>query len=270
MLKDVMLFAQAGVDRTSHVAAAVAVAKAHGAALCGVCAVDLPPMPAYAEAPIGVELIEQELDRRRAEGRRLETSFLDAARRAGVAAEWRTVEADPISVALEHGRAADLVVLSQADPDAGASARVVEELALSLGRPTLVVPHVGAPASIGENVLVAWNGSREATRAAHDALPFLRRAKSIQVAVVDPDGAQLRALEGFLAHLGRHGVATRARKLDSGGLAVGDLLLNLVSDEGIDLIVMGAYGHSRMRELVLGGATRTLVRQMTAPILFSH
>jgi nucleotide-binding universal stress UspA family protein len=88
--------------------------------------------------------------------------------------------------------------------------------------------------------------------------------------VVDSDGAHLRAFKAFLAHLGRHGVEAKARKLDSGGLAVGDVLLNLVADEGIDLVVMGAYGHSRMRELMLGGATRTLVRQMTAPTLFSH
>lgn len=270
MLKDLMVFVHVGAGRSPHVAAAVAVAKAHGALLRGVCAVDLPPMPAYAEAPIGVELIEQELERRRAEARKLEASFASAAKQAGVVAEWRTVEADPLSTALEHGRAADLVVLCQADPEADAEPGEVEELALSLGRPTLVVPYVGAPAAIGGNVLVAWNGSREATRAAHDALPFLRRAGSVQIVAVDLEEPSLAGLELFIDHLSRHGVAAKLRRLVSGGLGVGDVLLNAASNEGVDLIVMGAYGRSRMRELVLGGATRTLVRQMTAPVLFSH
>ena len=270
MLKDVVAFVNAGVGRAPHLAAAVAVAKAHDATLRGVCAVALPPMPVYAEAPIGVELLEQELDRRRQEARRLESSFMDAAKRAAVAAEWRTVEADALTVALEHGRAADLAVLCQSDPDAGAAANDVEELALALGRPVLVIPYVGAAGPIGDHVLVAWNGSREATRAAHDAMPFLRRAKSVELVAVDLDEAQLPALELMQAHLSRHGVKAKPHRIPSGGLGVGDVLLNLASDSGADLIVMGAYGHSRMRELVLGGATRTIVRRMTAAILFSH
>lgn len=270
MIKDVMAFFEAGAERAKHVAAAVAVAKAHGAALAGVCAVDLPAIPVYAEAPIGADLIEQELDRRRREAARLEADFRKAAAAEEVPASWSSVEAEPISVAYGFGRAADLVVLSQAGPDAGAEAGDAEEIALSLGRPVLVVPYVGVSAPIGERVLVAWNGSREATRAAHDALPFLARAKSVLLAGVDLDEGQRAGAERMTAHLARHGVKAELRRLVSAGLGVGDVLLNAVSDEGADLVVMGAYGHSRVRELVLGGATRTLFRQMTAPVLLSH
>src|SRR5690606_21736287 len=127
---------QAGAGRTTpQLAAAVAVAKAHSAALVGVCAVEMPPIPAYAEAPIGVELIEQELERRRGLARQLETQFLEATKRANVTAEWRTVEADPLSAALAHGRAADVVVAAQTDPEGALDAINIEELALSLGRP---------------------------------------------------------------------------------------------------------------------------------------
>jgi nucleotide-binding universal stress UspA family protein len=270
MIKDVAVFFEAGQGEPKHVAAAIAVAKAHGAGLAGVCAVDLPTLPVYAEAPIGADLMEQELERRRKEAARLEAAFRDAARQAKVAATWTTVEGDPVSVAREYGRAADLVVLAQASPDAGAEAGDAEEIVLSLGRPALLVPYVGANEPIGERVLAAWNGSREATRALHDALPFLTRAKSVTLVAIDPaDGFQVGA-ERMLSHLARHGVKAELRKLVSGGLDVGDVLLNAVSDQGADLVVMGAYGHSRIRELVLGGATRTIFRQMTAPVLLSH
>ena len=270
MIKDVMAFFEAGMGGANHVAAAVAVAQAHGAGLVGVCAVDLPAIPVYAEAPIGADLIERELERRRQEAGRLETAFRAAAGKAKVAATWAAVESDPVSVALEYGRTADLTVLGQPQPDAGAEAGDLEEIALALGRPTLVVPYVAAAGPIGERVLVAWNGSREATRAAHDALPFLARAKSVLLAGIDLDERQRAGAERMAAHLARHGVKAEVRRLVAGSLGVGDVLLNAISDEGADLVVMGAYGHSRMRELVLGGATRTLFRQMTVPVLLSH
>ena len=270
MIKDILVFVQAGVGRSLQIEAAVALAKAHSAALSGLCAIDLPSVPAFAEAPIGMEIIQEEMAARRGAAKQLEARLLSAARQAGVAAEWRAVEGEPVSVALQHGRTADLVVLAQADPDAGGEQNRLEELALTLGRPALVVPYVGAPASIGRHAIVAWSATREAARAAHDALPLLRSAQSTSVVGVDLDGAQRASLERLTAHLARHGVKAQPRAASSGGLGVGDVLLNYVANEGADLLVMGAYGHSRVRELVLGGATRTVFRQMTAPVLFSH
>jgi nucleotide-binding universal stress UspA family protein len=121
-------------------------------------------------------------------------------------------------------------------------------------------------------VLVAWNGSREATRAVHDALPLLRRAEQVTVLSIDPDPAAERRLPGahVSRHLTRHGVTVQSPTITGADGAVGDLLLSYVADHDIDLIVMGAYGHTRLREVVLGGATRTLLRHMTVPVLMSH
>jgi len=121
-------------------------------------------------------------------------------------------------------------------------------------------------------VLVAWNGSREATRAVHDALPLLRRAEKVTVLSIDPDEDAEPRLPGadVSLHLARHGVTAQAATIAGTDVAVGDLLLSYAADHDIDLIVMGAYGHTRLREVVLGGATRTLLRHMTVPVLMSH
>ncbi len=140
----------------------------------------------------------------------------------------------------------------------------------------LVVPYVGAPAAIGKNVLIAWDGGREASRALADAMPLLVRAKQVTVACLDPGaaacGADTAARERLAAYLHRHGAAARVEhdNLGEGDLAVGDWLLSRAADRGTDLIVMGGYGQPRWREQVLGGATRALLSAMTLPVLMAH
>ncbi|MBE9552893.1 MAG: universal stress protein, partial [Proteobacteria bacterium] len=131
-------------------------------------------------------------------------------------------------------------------------------------------PYIGAQAEIGRNVLVAWNGSREAARAVSDAMPILEAADSIEVFAVEPRGIGDIPGADIAQHLARHGLKTDAAKTAGLDIEVGDVLLNQVADGGADLIVMGAYGHSRMRELVLGGATRHILGHMTVPVLLSH
>jgi nucleotide-binding universal stress UspA family protein len=185
----------------------------------------------------------------------------------------------PIEAAVAHGRCADLIVVGQPDlANAGWSlaARLVAAVLLESGRPTLVVPHVGAPATIGTHILVAWDGGREATRALADAMPLLVRAKQVTVACLDPGasarGADTAARERLAAYLLRHGVSARIEhdNLGEGDVAVGDWLLSRVADLGGDLIVMGGYGQPRWREQVLGGATRALLSTMTVPVLMAH
>jgi nucleotide-binding universal stress UspA family protein len=144
------------------------------------------------------------------------------------------------------------------------------------GRPVLVVPYVGAPASVGTHVLIAWDGGREASRALADAMPILVRARQVTVACLDPSasarGADAAARDRLLAYLHRHGVAARLEyhNLGGGDIAIGDWLLSRTADLGGDLIVMGGYGHPRWRERVLGGATRALLSAMTVPVLMAH
>jgi nucleotide-binding universal stress UspA family protein len=136
----------------------------------------------------------------------------------------------------------------------------------------LVVPRYGTFDTVGERVLVAWNGSREATRAVHDALPILKLATKVTVLSIDPErdtGDRIPSADIAL-HLARHGVAAEGTSTVGLDISVGDLLLSRAADLGADLIVMGAYGHSRMRELVLGGATRHILQHMTVPVLMSH
>jgi nucleotide-binding universal stress UspA family protein len=140
----------------------------------------------------------------------------------------------------------------------------------------LVVPYVGAPTTIGNNVLVAWDGGREAARALTDAMPLLRRATRVTVGCLDPGasarGADSAGRERLGGYLRRHGIAAEIdyTKLGPGDIPIGDWILSRVADLGCDLLVMGGYGHPRWREQVLGGATRTLLSSMTVPVLMSH
>jgi nucleotide-binding universal stress UspA family protein len=138
----------------------------------------------------------------------------------------------------------------------------------------LVVPYAGRFGECGRRVLVAWNASRAATRAVNDAMPLLARAETVTVLCIDPaaDGRAHGETPGMdiAVHLARHAVKARVETTVSGGIGVGNALLSRVSDIGADLLVMGAYGHARVRELLLGGATRTILESMTLPVLMSH
>ena len=180
-------------------------------------------------------------------------------------------------VATLHARYADLAIVGQVDPESaelGSTGDLPERVVLGAGRPVLVVPYAGTFKTVGQRVLVAWNAGREATRAVNDALPLLEGASKVTVLAVNPRGG----LHGhgevpgadIALHLARHGVRAEASALKSDDVAIGALLLSQAADLDADLIVMGAYGHSRLRELVLGGATREILRSMTVPVLLSH
>jgi nucleotide-binding universal stress UspA family protein len=143
-------------------------------------------------------------------------------------------------------------------------------LVLTAGRPVLVVPYAGKFAKIGTRVLIAWNASREAVRAVNDAMPILQRAKKVIVLSVNPTKKDHIPGADIAAHIARHGCKVEATHTVAKDIEVGDALLGAITDYGADLLVMGAWGHSRMRELVLGGATRELMGQMTVPVLLSH
>jgi nucleotide-binding universal stress UspA family protein len=137
-----------------------------------------------------------------------------------------------------------------------------------------VVPYAGTFKTIGQRVLVAWNAGREATRAVNDALPLLEGAAKVTVLAINPHGGLRGHGEvpgaDIALHLARHGVRAEASAIKSDDVEIGALLLSQAADLNADLIVMGAYGHSRLREVVLGGATREILRSMTVPVLLSH
>jgi len=228
---------------------------------------------------LGPEIQAQQVQMARAQADSALDLFKERARLAG----WGSVETvassgDAFSALSLHARYNDLVVIGQHDPDEDYTqwpdaAAFPELVAMGVGRPVLVVPYAGNFSKVGEHVLVAWDASREATRALTDALPLLKRARRVTVMAVNPEKAHRHGAEpgaDIALFLARHGVKVEATAQSSGGLDVGNFLLSRIADLDVDLLVMGAYGHARLRELMLGGVTQTILSSMTVPVLFSH
>lgn len=204
--------------------------------------------------------------------------FEAQARGAGIRYERRYSDDDTEPGLVRQARYADLVVLSQTDPDPSGLAlfsQLPEYLALQGCRPLLLVPYAGAFARVDQHALVAWDGSRAASRALTDALPLLRASAKVTVAVFQPN--HLNGTHGIepgadlARYLARHDVTVEVQQKTCGASGdVGNALLSLAADGAADLLVMGAYGHQRWRELVLGGVTRRVLQSMTLPVLMAH
>lgn len=206
-------------------------------------------------------------------------NFEDIARRVGVAShEKQLVENETAAGISLRARCCDLVVLGQPDPDEASSTTVTadfpEYVTMNCGGPVLMMPYVSRAGSVGERAMIAWNAGIEATRALHFALPLLKRAKSVEVAIFNPD-SQPEDVYGvppgtdIQRYLARHDikavVIARTTQDD-----IGRALLALADNSGCDLLVMGCYGHARFREILLGGATRTVLKSTVVPVLMAH
>lgn len=224
------------------------------------------------------EIIREHLRHSEAEA---DTVLAAARAAAGAARSFEAVrEAGPLdrlpAILARRARSADLVIVGEPDPDSGGAddTALVEAAFMETGRPALVVPQTGARALPPRRVLVAWDGSREAARAAHDALPLIRLAEEAIILTADAErgGSRAGTASGadLAAHLGRHGVAARVEAAQSGNLGIAGLILDQAEKQEVDLIVMGGYGHSRLREMMLGGVTRQMLERMTLPVLFAH
>lgn len=199
--------------------------------------------------------------------------FEALAARAGVRSFERRLIDDETGAALALAtRYADLVVMGQPDPAQPLPPGGADLPAFTLfggAHPLLIVPYIQADADAERRILVAWNGSAQAARAVSAALPLLRAAEAVVVAVVGTPAEPAQADNALLAWLARHGVDAELAA-DTTTLDVGDCLLSLAADRASDLLVMGGYGHARLRELLLGGATRTILQTMTIPVLMAH
>jgi nucleotide-binding universal stress UspA family protein len=178
---------------------------------------------------------------------------------------WREAQGDPSELIVRAARASDLVVTAKGQPGALDPGGVLEALVMTAGVPVLVLP-ASAPDDVGQTVLVAWNGSREAARAVHGALPMLAKAGHVVLCGIGPDAAT--DLEPVAAMLGRHGIKVESEARPEPDRAAGEVLLDRARAHGADLVVMGAYGHTRLRELIFGGATRHVLREAALPVLF--
>ena len=273
--KDLLVYADAGPTAAQRYDLAAKLAGDHGGHLAALHVWTPPVMVVDAMGGVPGPLIELQ-ERTQGEQAAKTRALIEAAeRRSGVAIEYREVYGELVATAALHARYADIAIVSQAalEGEATVEADILpEEMVMLSGRPVLVVPRHGRFERVGERVLVAWNRSREATRAVHDALPALVRASSVTVMEVETGGTKRGHIAGadLARHLARHGVKAEVSSLGSADVDVGDIVLSRAADLGADLLVMGAYGHSRLREFVLGGATRHILAHMTLPVLMSH
>jgi len=275
-IKDILVHVTDGADCAARLEAAVALAQAHGAHLTGLYTMWIPPMPSYIQAEVGADLIARQraLYEQRMQG--AEQSFRQCTGEAGISSEWRHSESRRAQAVLLHARYCDLVVMGRHEEASGEpSVSLVENVVLGSGKAVLVLPDAGAPRGLGRHAMVAWNGLLEAVRAVDAALPLLAAAARVDVIAVDPQAADENihgALPGadLCTHLARHGVRAEAQAVASGRHGVGQTLLERARADGVDLLVMGAYGHARWRELVLGGATAHMLRHASIPLLMAH
>ena len=265
---------------------ATKLAAQQGAHLTALYVVDVPPADMFYGFPSAFfdlqraeELIARMRASANADSERVAMAFRERIAREGIHGEWRLVEGIAGEIVALHGRYADLVVVGQCDPRAASErqCRPVELPAsalLATGRPLLGIPYVGNFTTLGENVLIAWNGSAEAARALNDAMPILERARKVTVLAINPKRGirgegELPAADIAL-HLARHDIKAEAAHTLSGEITEGEALLSYAADIGADLLVCGLYGHSRMREMVFGGVTQSLLHEMTLPVCLAH
>jgi nucleotide-binding universal stress UspA family protein len=179
----------------------------------------------------------------------------------GPSVVWQEAEGDPERLLADAARTADLMLAAKGDD----GPHLVEHLAMAAGVPVLMLP-LDPFQAMGTSIIAGWNGSREAARALHEALPFLCSAERVVLCAVGEEAA--RNLEAAAAMLKRHGAAVEPQAIDQPDEDAGEVLLAQAAALGADLVVMGTYGHARLRELVFGGATRGVLRTATLPVLF--
>jgi nucleotide-binding universal stress UspA family protein len=254
---------------------ALSVAAMFGAHLVGTAFVYDAVIPDGALGAIPVDLIELQQEENSKIANTAVERFNARAKAAGVSAETRTLDATLGGAAALFARIArrfDLSVVGQAQREHGASEDLLIEAALfESGRPVVLVPYIQKQGLKLDRVVVCWDGERTAARAIADAMPFLERAKAVDVVVVAEQRKQeeIAGVE-MIAHLVRHGVAATAKRTSKGDISIENVILSYTADSGADFLVMGGYGHSRLREFILGGVTRGILASMTLPVLMSH
>ena len=277
--RDILVFLDESKASGQSIDVAMQLAQVHGAHLTGLAVAVEQRVPAFVEVHIPEDLLAAQAREPMAQAHGLAESFVAKVEAAGLSVDVRTercLEPALARVIATHARYADLTLLCQPNPEDPpiGGMDLPETVALSSGRPTLIIPYIGPPPTIGQHVMVAWDGGRESTRAIHDALPYLKKAASVIVLVVNPttgdSGHGEQPGADIALHLARHGCKVEAQHIMSGDVSVGDMILSRLADQGVDLLVMGAYGHARMRELIFGGVTWHIMHHMTVPVLLSH
>jgi nucleotide-binding universal stress UspA family protein len=276
--KNILVYLDDGASNVERMNTALAMARVHDARVTGVALNAAPSLQTMIRAGIGgaTEILEAN----QARSKTIVEEFSALAESGDVQHDTRVIECKEGRAAqkLAHlARNFDLSILRQANPDrpnAELVTDVAEAVLFSSGRPVFFMPYIGAHAIPCQNALIAWDGSAASTRAVHDALPLMESMKEVVILVVNSDKQERTNGEepgsDISAHLHAHGINNRVSRVHSDGISTSTMILNALSDNGSDILIMGGYGTSRLREVVLGGVTRTLLGSMTVPVFMSH
>ncbi|MEZ2354647.1 universal stress protein [Caballeronia sp. RCC_10] len=257
---------------------ALSVARPFRAHLNAVYAVFVPEARAFHLVAGSTVWFEEHEPRREDHRHSLEHLYHAGLARSELSGDWFEDRDQPAQAVARRARCADLVIAGQPDPndpEAYVADHFAETLVMSSGRPVLLLPYAGVFANLGDNVLIGWDASREASRALYDALPFLQRARQVTIVSVNAKTGRVhgsRASGADIAStLARHDLRVTVRDIEArADVPAGNVLLSEAERTGANLLVMGGYGHAHWQEVLLGGATRTLLRSMTVPVLMSH
>ena len=276
MIKDVLVNLTVGAARDVTAEYAISVASAFQAQLCAIRFVYEGFVPGSVFDSIPAELMDTPRTENGQAAQAAASSFEEAARRAGLSAEARLVHSSLGAAAGTFAglaRSFDISIVAQAEPDkGGARDQIIEAALFESGRPVLVVPYIQREGIKLDHVMVCWDGGCNAARAIADAMPFLARANAVEVVMVVGEAGKRGEIPAadMAHHLARHGLNVELKRIVTGDLDATNRILSHAADAKGDFIVMGGYGHSRWRELVLGGATRGILKSMTVPTLMSH
>ena len=276
MFKDIIVNLSAGKSGKMVGDYAISVASRLEAHITGIAIAFVPNIQRAGTAYLSVEKIEALQRDNEAAAETIVEWFAAATASAGISAEKQILRANMSDAADQFGRIArrfDIAIVGQVEPDGSpVQAMVCESTLFESGRPMIIVPYIQTAPLKLDRIMVCWDGSWPAARAIADAMPLLKRAGNIEVVSVTSERGKQDEIEGadIGHHLARHGLKVEVTCITRGELDVEDVLLSHAADSDADFMVMGGYGHSRLREFVLGGVTRSMLRTMTVPTLMSH
>jgi nucleotide-binding universal stress UspA family protein len=277
VIKDILIKLERDKEQDRVLDYGISVAETCDAHLAGIAFGDLAGIPNYAMPGLSSDIIAEMLAESEKFARTAIERFEAAAKRSLISVEHHLVmrsEFGPAEAFSAKARRYDLSIIQQSDEDGPNNDALIEAALFDSGRPVIVVPFIQRDGIKLNRVVVCWDGSRAAARAVNDALPLLRKAKAVEILIVANEKTkrpqrEIRGIE-IANHLARHNVKVELEILPAADIDVADAILSHISDTSADLLVMGGYGHSRLREFVLGGVTRDILKTMTIPAFMSH
>ena len=276
--KNLLLHLEHSSGCQNRLQVAFALAKKYDALITGLFVVPDYVVPSYVEAQISVDLITDVTEKALARARETLSGYQKMADEAGVKLDAHVLEGQLIPILREHSKYSDLLLLGQDHPDDpdNASYGLADALLFEGACACMVVPHSGKLAAPGQRVLLTWNASRESARALREAMPILVAADEVVVLSSEPDDADAEIARGhphadeLARFLESHGIESISSGIADLDISTSDAILGQAAEMNADLIIMGAYGHARLREIILGGVTRDLLKQSTIPLFLAH